>query len=53
MAPHDNKKLKSLDESLPDGKSIKLRLVGSIANDFPSETIGVSYDIRLQSFLLN
>lgn len=53
MVPHDYYKLKSLDESLPDGGSIKVRLVGSIANDFPSETIGVSDDIVLQSSLLN
>ena len=32
----------SLDESLPNGKYIKVFLVGSIANDFPLEAVGVS-----------
>jgi len=34
--------LSSLDESLPDGKGIKVHLVGSIADDLPAEIVGVS-----------
>lgn len=36
-----------LDESLPDGNSVKVQLVGGIANEFPLEAIGVSDSVLL------